>query len=117
MYKKTVAIAFGILFFGANVVLAGTVSLQWDPNTEADLAGYKLHYGTSSRTVGPYTEMQTIPNKAATSGEVTLEPGVYFFALKAYDVSGLESGFSNEVSAVIPSAQPPGKPGKPILLP
>ncbi len=27
---------------------AGSLSLAWDPNTEADLAGYKLYYGQSS---------------------------------------------------------------------
>lgn len=27
---------------------AATFTLQWDPNSEQDLAGYKLHYGTVS---------------------------------------------------------------------
>jgi len=29
---------------------AEQVTLAWDPNTESDLAGYKIHYGTTSRS-------------------------------------------------------------------
>ena len=82
---------------------AANVILSWDANTEADLAGYKVYYGTSSRVYG-----SPIVLGLQTSYTVQgLTPGTYFFSVKAYDTSGNDSGFSNEVSTNI-SQVPPG---------
>lgn len=83
-----------LLLFGN--VHAFTVKLQWDPNTEADLKGYKLYYGTAS---GNYS--RTIDLGQVNSYQVdNLQDGVkYYFAITACDIDGKESGFSNEVSA------------------
>jgi hypothetical protein len=86
---------------------AGQVTLAWDPNTESDLAGYKVYYGTAS---GVYTSNIDVGN--VTSFTVTgLQDGLlYFFAVTAYNTSAGESGFSNEVSAVVaslPDTTPP----------
>jgi hypothetical protein len=99
------------------VAQAATVTLAWDPNSETDLAGYKLYYGNSPRTQAPYPQTVVIQNKTATMWQLTLSPGVYYFALTALDTSGKESGYSNEVTAQIDTQQPPGKPGKPVLVP
>jgi hypothetical protein len=73
------------------------LDLIWDANKEADLAGYRLYYGTAS---SEYTQMIDV-------GRVTefrlddLQMGVtYFLALTAYDFDGNESGFSKEASGV-----------------
>ena len=72
-----------------------TVSLQWEPNTEPDLAGYKLYYGTST---GVYTVTNDVGGVTSTS-VAELTAGIeYFFALTAYNTTALESTFSNEVS-------------------
>jgi hypothetical protein len=78
--------------------IAADVTLAWDPNSESDLAGYKLYYGIASGVYGtPITlGLQT------TYTITNLPPGTYFFALKAFNTLGLESGFSNEVSTTIP---------------
>jgi hypothetical protein len=88
-------IGFVILLWLVALAQATQVSLAWDANTETDLAGYKLYYGTSS---GSY------PNSVAL-GKVTtytvsgLAEGVTnYFALTAYNTKGLESGFSNVIS-------------------
>ncbi len=74
---------------------AATFTLQWDPNTEPDLAGYKLHYGTSS---GTYTTHIDVGN-VTTYDVAGLQDGVtYYFAVTARDTEGNESGYSNEVS-------------------
>ena len=86
------------------------VTLSWDPNSETDLAGYKVYYGTSSG--GPYngtgsnsgSSPITVPlnTLAASNPEFTvrnLPTGTYYMVVTAYDTGNLESGFSNQVSA------------------
>ena len=109
---------------------AGTVTLGWTPNTETDLAGYRLHYGNSPRAQATYSQTVPINNKYAITRELTLPDGVYYFALTAVDLAGNESGFSIEVMAEIsepppetpPPVDPPpvvplGQPGTPIYIP
>ncbi len=73
--------------------------ISWDRNTEADLAGYKIYYGTSSRQYTQFIDVGKI-NNFTVSG---LSEGVtYFFAVTAYDTAKNESDFSREVSATIP---------------
>lgn len=70
------------------------ITLAWDSNSEPDLAGYRLYIGLSSKN---YT--QVIDLGLTTQYKITnLSKGtVYFFSLTAYNRSGLESSFSNEV--------------------
>ncbi len=91
-----------ILLAGSASALAADVTLAWDANTETDLAGYKIYYGTAP---GVYGAPITIG--VQTTYTITgLAPGTYYFAVTAYNTSGLESGFSNEVSTTI-SGTPP----------
>jgi hypothetical protein len=79
---------------------AGEVKLAWDPSPEPDIAGYKIHCGTAS---GSYTN--TLESGTATSVTVSnLEDGkTYYFAATAFNSSGSQSGFSNEVSKKLPA--------------
>jgi hypothetical protein len=80
---------------------AQSVTLAWDAVVDLDLAGYKLYYGTNSRSYD-----QTIDVKNFTTNTVdTLQSGTtYFFAVVAYNTAGLESDYSNEVSYTPTSA-------------
>ena len=78
-------------------LVAADVTLAWDPNSETDLAGYKVYYGTSPGTYGAPISM----GKRTTFTVNGLSPGTYYFAVTAYNTSGLESGFSNEVSTTV----------------
>lgn len=111
---KKLSLLFAMLFFTGSLAQAGTVTLAWNQNSEEDLAGYKLYYGNTSRG---YTQSVVINDKGASTWALSLEPGVYYLALTAVDMSGNESGFSQELIAEIPSAEPPGKPGQPRLVP
>ena len=81
-----------------------SASLSWEkPTTNVDdspitdLAGYQIYFGTSS---GNYTEVLNV----ADATEYTLNdvpPGIYFIAVTAYDTSGNESAYSNEVSRTV----------------
>jgi len=81
-------------------VMAADVTLAWDPNTETDLAGYKIYYGTASRVYGA----PIVIGNQTTYTVTGLPPGVFYFAVTAYNTAGLESGYSNEVSTTIPGS-------------
>jgi len=85
-----------------------TGTLSWNaPTTNTDgsaltdLAGYKVYYGTVS---GTYAGSINMAGKNSTSLSVaTLAStvpvrGTYYIAVTAYDTSGFESNYSNEVS-------------------
>ncbi len=88
--------------------LSGSGTLTWDaPDTNAngtvltDLAGYKVYYGTAS---GNYTEVKDVGNVTTVSIDELpgIQSGIWYFAVTAYDTSGNESDYSNEVSTEIP---------------
>jgi len=83
----------------------GMAELDWDPNTESDLAGYTIYYGTTSKN---YTSQIDIGITPLVGGKVVhtitnLPAGkTYYFTVKARGKSGVESVFSAEVSKAIP---------------
>src|SRR2546425_7354246 len=93
-----------LCFLAPALSSAAQVTLAWDPNTEPDLAGYKLYYGTSS---GSYQFSVDVGNLTSYTLPGLLEGQIYYFAATAYNQSRNESGFSNEVSKVIADVTPP----------
>ena len=92
----------------AGIAQAATVQVTWNPNTEPDLAGYKIYYGTAS---GVYGDPIDVGNVTGHVMEITPEYGAtYYFALTAYDTSGNESGYSDEATCFIPDGRAPEKP-------
>ena len=82
----------------ASALQAATV--QWNPNPESDIAGYKLSYGTQT---GVYTTSVDTGN--VTTWNLTLTPGTrYFVVLQAYNTGGLYSPYSAEVIYDAPPA-------------
>ncbi len=78
---------------------ASSVSLSWDANSENDLAGYKVYYGTNSRD---YQESLYVGNITAYQIDGLKSDSQYFFAVTAIDLSGNESNFSDESGIYIP---------------
>ncbi len=75
-------------------VSVAQVRLAWDPNIDSDLMGYKVYYGTGSRSYGPPIDVRN----ATTFTVLGLTKGVtYYFAVTAYDSYNNESDYSNEV--------------------
>lgn len=77
---------------------AATRTLAWDANTETDLAGYRLSYGTA-----PGSYSTTVDVGKVTQWTVSgLSAGVtYYFVVRAYNTAGLVSDFSNPVNETI----------------
>ncbi|MEN6446896.1 MAG: fibronectin type III domain-containing protein [Syntrophaceae bacterium] len=84
----------------AQIASAAAVRISWLSNSESDLAGYRVYYGSTSRNYQWY-----IDAGRTTSTQINnLVNGVtYYFALTAYDTSGNESAFSQEIPAAIPA--------------
>jgi len=70
------------------------ITLAWDPNSEPDLAGYKLYIGNSS---GNYIQTRDLGLTTQYTIRDWIGGPPYFFALTAYNQKGFESGFSGEV--------------------
>jgi tetratricopeptide (TPR) repeat protein len=96
---------------------AASVSLAWNPNTEPDLAGYKIHMGTSSRK---YSQVIDVGHVTSFTVSNLQQGQTYYFAVTAYDIFANQSRFSVEISATIPGPPagqagrgPTGAPGSP----
>ena len=73
------------------------LDLAWSPNEEPDLAGYRVYYGTSSREYINFIDVGKVTTYRLDN---LLEDLEYYIAVTAYDMSGNESDFSEEVSGV-----------------
>lgn len=103
MAKMVVMIMVMSLVFCGNCS-ATDATFAWSPNTEVNLAGYKIYYGESSRS---YTSSVNVGLPATVDGRVTatlsVEPGkTYYFAATAYDTDDFESDYSTEVVWTVP---------------
>lgn len=107
--KKNFLLFCVVLFWG-NLSFADTVTLQWNANTESDLAGYRLYYKTGTTSGAPYNgtgvsmagQTYSSPIDVGNVTQVTVdvpEGQDYIFALTAYDneTPSLESTYSSEV--------------------
>ena len=73
----------------------GVATLAWDAGA-VGATGFRVYYGTSSRSYTNKISVGLVPGYS-----VTLPPGTYYFVVTAYDASGNESVYSNEVSKTI----------------
>lgn len=67
---------------------AGATHLHWQPNAEADLAGYRLYRGASAGFVPSPANLVASPPD---TGHVDSGPAGYFYKLTAVDAHGNES--------------------------
>ncbi|HQG30455.1 MAG TPA: fibronectin type III domain-containing protein [Deltaproteobacteria bacterium] len=84
------------------ILCAAKVQISWNPNTESDLAGYRVYYGTTS---GNYNYVLRLGKVNSVQIDGFFEGYTYYICITAYDTSGNESGFSREVYVDIPEAQ------------
>ena len=104
--QDTVALpAFSINVTAVQGTTSGGFTLNWTapttradgaPLSLADIDGYRIYYGNSSRN---YTATLDVPDGSAQSASVTGIPaGVYYLVMTTYDNAGLESQYSPEIS-------------------
>ena len=103
-------LSFSMLYSSA---YSAEVTLQWDPNTEPDLAGYKIYYDTNSGAPYDGTAADQGSSPVVVAIEDLTDPDQpeytitgltgsrdYFFAVTAFDneTPSLESDYSDEVT-------------------
>ncbi|MBP1746321.1 MAG: Flagellar hook-length control protein FliK [Deltaproteobacteria bacterium] len=92
---------FIFIFLCAMSILLATegrcaqVTLAWDKNSESNIAGYRIYYGTGSRSYNWFIDVGN-----ATTYTITglADGSTYYFAATAYDKSKKESKHSSEIS-------------------
>ena len=90
------------LLVSARSLEAQSVTFAWNPNSETDIAGYIICYGTTP-VVGCANSVNVGNTTTARVSRLTIGRQ-YFFAVKAYDTAGLESPLSSPVTAIVPVA-------------
>ena len=109
-FLVSASILFGPMQLPAIAADVGVANFSWLPNTETDIAGYKIHYGTNHN--GPYDLVADIGNPSPVNGRIQghvtglVEGTTYFFVATAYNDAGLESEYSTEVEYSIPLPPP-----------
>ena len=93
------------LTLGAAQAEAQSVTLAWDPNSEPDLGGYLIGYGTV-----PGQDHQLIDVGASTMWTLHgfAEGTTYYFRVYAYSTSGLRSTPSADIQTTIAGGVPSG---------
>jgi hypothetical protein len=124
--KRTLCLSFTLLLvmFGVSVrdSLAASVVVSWDANSESDLSGYLVSYGSNP---GQYSNTVDVGNRTQWSITGLSGTSRVYVAVRAYNASGLTSPFSVEVVADFSGNQPPSiddpgtqrsAPGAPALV-
>jgi hypothetical protein len=78
-----------------------SVDLSWSPSTSA-VVGYNVY--RSGASDGPYAKINSALNAATAYTDNTVQAGVtYYYVTTAVDASGVESVYSNQAQAVVPT--------------
>jgi len=94
-YSKFFILILSLVLTGT--AQAGTVHLVWNPNTEIDLTGYVVYYGKARGVYDTLIELDRT-NVFPVNG---LDTGIpYYFSVKAVDLNGNESDYSEAITAV-----------------
>jgi hypothetical protein len=98
---KKIVLQLSLFSIVAGTLLPGTILIGWKKNTENDLAGYKVYWGTQP---GRYSDVKNVG--LDTSWTVShLQSGNYFFSVTAYDTIGNESKNSAELKIFIETGE------------
>lgn len=81
-----------------------TINIAWNPLPPTNLkstnpVGYRIHIGIRSRI---YTIVQDVGMKTLAHIAGLIPGHLYFIAITAYNASGIDSLYSNEIRAVAP---------------
>ena len=117
--KKISLVLLVVVFLLSTTVFAGsTVTFSWKPNSESDLAGYKLYQSDtpSNYVIGVDKPIAVIEAGTEIVTITDISDGQKYWVLTAYDTHNNESGLSNEVNALLDSTPPKAPVLKVIVI-
>jgi hypothetical protein len=86
-----------MLFASTQVEAATSVTIAWDPSADTSVTGYIVMYGPRS---GTYTSQIDVGNRTQFT-LLGIPAGLYYFVVKSYNASQMQSAASNEVSTTV----------------
>ena len=92
------------LTLGVRAVSAESISIQWDPNTEHDLQGYRVYIGTQP---GVYTHSVDVGNTTSFVYNEAADGQRYCFAVAAFSAGPIVGARSTEVCSDTSGNEPP----------
>jgi peptidoglycan/xylan/chitin deacetylase (PgdA/CDA1 family) len=96
LYKSPAAAPTGL----AATAGAGVISLNWNDNSEGDIAGYNIYRSTT--TGSGYSKLNSSLLTASNYNDSNFSPGTaYYYVVTAVDIGTNESGYSSEASAAL----------------
>lgn len=79
-----------------------SVTLNWTASTSSGISGYNVYSSMSSG--GPYTKLNSTLVTSTTYTDSTAQAGdTYYYVTTAVDSGGVESSYSNQATAAVPS--------------
>jgi hypothetical protein len=82
-----------------SAVASQSVTLSWNPSEVANVAGYKIYYGTTSLN---YSNVVVVGNTNLAMISGLVAGTTYYFAASTLDAAGNESTLSNEANFTLP---------------
>jgi len=110
IFRLLLLLTFALVFFlFPQNVYSLDVPLAWDPNSEDNLAGYRIFYREDGQSYD-YEEPAWEGSKTTCTIYNLNDNTTYYFVARAFDTLGSESGDSNEACYQF-NEQPPGTQG------
>lgn len=79
-----------------------TVDLSWAASSTSAVSGYNTYRGTQSG--GPYSKLNSTPQASTSYADSTVQSGqTYYYVVTSVGTDSVESDYSNEATAVVPS--------------
>jgi hypothetical protein len=95
LWRSVAVTLFLVLLATSPATAAGTITVLWDANSEADLAGYMVSYGNQP---GAYSTHVDVGNQTSFPFSVPDTGLAYYFAVRAYNTTNQFSPYSAEVA-------------------
>lgn len=116
-----VVILVGILVTSSSAYAATDVHFLWEPNSEPDLAGYRIFRRLPGEQYDYTSPVVDIPcgandSTCARGFDPLVPDGTYFWVVRAYDTEGYESEDSNEQTDTLISVSPAPDSPKNLII-